>query len=63
MDKGFFKDAIIGCYDFDVAYVYFMAKHAMLHQWVAMSNPASENFNDVTGYLKLSISVATTGDD
>lgn len=24
LDKGYFKDAMIGAYDFDVAYVYFM---------------------------------------
>jgi len=31
MDKGFFKDAIIGAYEFDVAYIYFMNKHVMEH--------------------------------
>lgn len=35
----------------------------MLHKWIALSNPASENFNEVTGYLKLSISVAASGDE
>jgi len=24
LDKGYFKDAVIGCYEFDVAYIYFM---------------------------------------
>jgi hypothetical protein len=28
-----------------------------------MSNPNSENFNEVTGYLKISITVAATGDE
>jgi hypothetical protein len=63
MDKGYFKDAMIGMYEFDVAYVYFMDKHLMLHKWVALSNPSSPDFNEVTGYLKLSISVACTGDE
>jgi hypothetical protein len=62
LDKGFFKDAMIGIYEFDVAYVYFMNEHTMFHQWVALSNPSSASFNEVTGYLKLSISVAATGD-
>ena len=53
---------MIGCYDFDVAYVYFMKDHALLHKWVALSNPQSPNFNEVTGYLKISISISATGD-
>lgn len=63
MDKGYFKDAIIGVYTFDVAFIYFMDKHSLLHRWVALSNPSSENFNEVAGYLKLSISVSTVGDE
>lgn len=35
----------------------------MLHQWIALSNPNSEDYSQITGYLKLSISVACTGDD
>lgn len=62
-DKGFFKDSIIGAYDFDVAYIYFMKSHALLHRWIALSNPDSASFNEVTGYLKLSIQVTTKGDE
>jgi hypothetical protein len=54
---------MIGCYEFDIAYIYFMEKHAILHQWVALGNPYSENFNDVCGYLKISISVSAAGDE
>lgn len=49
-------------FEFDVAYIYFMEEHAMLHKWIALSNPLSTNFDEVTGYLKLSIAVAATGD-
>ena len=63
LDKGFFKEAVIGVYEFDLAYIYFMAKHCLLHRWIALSNPASENFNEITGYLKLSIQVTTKGDE
>ncbi len=62
MDKGFFKDALIGSYEFDVAFIYFMKDHTLFHQWVALCNPASENFSEVFGYLKLSITVAAGGD-
>jgi hypothetical protein len=62
MDKGFFKDALIGSYQFDMTQIYQMKDHALLHKYVALSNPKSENFGDVTGYLKLSITIAG-GDD
>lgn len=35
----------------------------MLHQWVALSNPDGKDFNEITCYLKLSISVAGPGDE
>ncbi len=63
MDKGFFKDAVIGQYEFDVAFIYFMKQHTMFHQWIGLSNPNSEDFSTVFAYLKLSISVCTVGDE
>ncbi len=63
MDKGFFKESLIGFYEFDIAWVYFQQKHSLMHKWIAMSNPESANFNEVAGYLKLSISVSTVGDE
>ena len=62
LDKGFFKDAIIGYYEFDLSYIYLMKEHAMMHKWVVMSNPESENFGEATGYVKLSITIAAEGD-
>jgi hypothetical protein len=63
LDKGYFKQSIIGQYEFDVAWVYFHPKRSFLHKWVVLSNPESASFNEVAGYLKLSISVATVGDE
>jgi hypothetical protein len=63
MDKGYFKDALIGYYEFDIAYIYFMDKHSMLHKTLAISDPTSENYNEITAYLKISISIAATGDE
>jgi hypothetical protein len=54
---------MIGAYSFDLAYVYQMEQHAMLHQWIALSDPSSDNFSEVTAYMKLSISVAAAGDE
>lgn len=63
LDKGYFKDAMIGSYEFDIAYIYFMKDHSLMHKWLALSNPSSENYNEVTGYLKVSITVAGSGDE
>ena len=63
LDKGYFKDTVVGLYDFDVSYIYFMVKHSLLHRWVALSNPQSENYNQIAGYLKLSIAVTTMNDE
>lgn len=63
LDKGFYKNYMIGTFEFDISYIYLRKDHTMLHQWVALSNPNSEDYSQITGYLKLSISVACTGDD
>ena len=63
MDKGMFKDAKIGQFDFDLSFVYFKDKHVMLHQWIALNNPDVEDYGKIQAYLKVSISVACTGDE
>ena len=50
-------------FEFDVAFVYFMPQHTMFHKWVVLSDPNSPNFDEVTGYMKLSISIAASGDE
>ena len=62
LDKGFLRDDLIGQFDFDLSYIYFMKDHMLLHQWLALSNPNSENYAQITAYLKVSISVVATGD-
>lgn len=34
-----------------------------MHKWLALSNPSAPTFNEVTGYLKVSITIAATGDE
>lgn len=34
-----------------------------MHKWIVMSNPESDTFGEVTGYLKLSITVAGVEDE
>lgn len=68
MDKGLFKNALIGMYEFDLSYIYLSEsengeKHAMEHKWLALNNPGSENYMNINGYVKVSISVIATGDE
>jgi hypothetical protein len=35
----------------------------MFNQWLALSNPEGKDFNEITAYLKMSISVAGPGDE
>ena len=63
MNKGMFRDEMIGSYEFDMTFVYYMKDHAMHNQWVALVNPESEDFSAVAGNLKLSIAVQGPGDE
>lgn len=63
MDKGFFKDVLLGEFEFDMSYIYFMKDHVLLHKWLALSNPNAENFSEIAAYLKVSISVSAAGDE
>ena len=63
MDKGFFKDALLGYYEFDLNSIYMREEHALQHKWAVMSNPESEEFGKVTAYLKLSITICGAGDE
>jgi hypothetical protein len=57
LDKGLLKNTQIGQFEFDMSFIYFKKDHALLHQWVAISDPNSENYSEITGYLKISINV------
>lgn len=46
-----------------MSYIYLRDKHTLLHKWVALNNPDSENYAEICGYVKLSISVVATGDE
>lgn len=63
MDKGFFKDALVGYYEFDLTSIYGREDHALMHKWIVMSNPEGEEFGKVTAYLKLSITICGAGDE
>ena len=63
MDKGIFKDTMIGEYIFDLSAIYLRENHLMEHQWVAFNNPNSEQYSQIQAYVKLSIQVTAQGDD
>lgn len=63
LDKGFFKDALIGYYEFDLTYIYQQENHSLMHKWIIMSNPEGEDFGEVTGYLKISMTITGDGDN
>jgi hypothetical protein len=50
-------------YEFDMARVYSENRHTIQNQWIALFNPDSSNFSEITGNLKLSISVQGPGDE
>lgn len=63
MDKGLFKETMIGMFDFDMSYIYFMKGQLLSHQWLALSNPNSDEHSKITAYMKVSIAVTCTGDE
>jgi len=63
LNKGFLKDEMVGMYEFDISSIYFRDKHCFEHQYVGLSNPDAENFSEIKGLLKMSISVMGPGDE
>ena len=63
MDKGMFKDCLIGEFELDLSFIYLKKDHVMLHQWLALSNPHGDNWADISCYMKVSVSVSCTGDE
>ena len=46
----------------DMTYVYFQPKHCILHQWVILTNPYSEDISVMRGVLKLGVNVLHESD-
>ena len=63
LDQRMLKDQLIGVYEMDISYIYFKEEHAILNQWVGLSNPSAENFNVLSGHLKMSVSVIGENDN
>ena len=63
VDKGLFKDTLIGQFEFDMSFIYLKDKHLLLHKWIAMSNPNGDDYATIQCYMKISIAVAREGDE
>ena len=63
MDKGMFKDALIGQFDLDLTFVYLKPDHVLLHKWIALNNPNGDDYATIQAYVKVSVAVACTGDE
>ena len=62
VDKGMFKDALIGQFDLDMSFIYLREKHLLLHKWLAFSNPNGDDWAKIQCYTKVSISVSHEAD-
>ena len=45
VDKGLFKNALIGEFEFDISQIYFKKDHCLLHKWVALSDPYGDDYS------------------
>lgn len=63
MDKGMFKQTLIGQFELDMGFIYSQKDHALLHRWLAFSNPNGEDYAKIQAYVKVSISVSCEGDN
>ena len=56
------KDSLIGVFEVDLTYLYYQTDHAIVHKWIALSNPESPDFQKIRGHIKLGISVQSEND-
>ena len=61
-DSRILKDPLIGSYEFDLTHIYHEKNHCILHTWVALSNPYSEEVSIMRGLLKLGVSILHSKD-
>ena len=52
-----------GIQEFDFEYIYSKENHCLKNLWIALANPEAKDITKINGYLKLSISIASTEDE
>ena len=63
LNKGFFRNELIGIFQFEMSTIYFASEHKMEHVWLALQNPDAEDASRITGMLKVSASVQGPNDE
>lgn len=56
-DSKTLKDSLIGSYELDFTYLYFQPKHSILHQWIILSNPYSDDVTIQRGLVKIGVNI------
>ena len=59
----FDKKHYFGVQEFDFEYIYAKESHCIKNLWIALANPEAKDITKINGYLKLSISIASTEDE
>ena len=62
-NRGWVKNQLIGMFEFDLSTIYFAEGNKMEHGWVALNNQDAEDFSEIKGLLKLSLSVTGPKDN
>ena len=62
MDKGLFRDKMVGCFEINVATIYSAEEHSLKNQWVALNNPDSDDMSIIRAYVQISVNVQGPGD-
>lgn len=60
--KGVFSSQAIGSLILNVSAIYFETNHTLSHRWFVLQNK-SENFEKPMGFLKISVNLASDGDE
>lgn len=63
LNAGFFSDEVLGVFEADLSTIQKGKDHVILHQWVALMNPSSDNPCAPSGFLKQSINMTGPDDD
>ena len=59
----FSRKYYFGIQEFDFEYIYAKENHCIKNLWIALANPEAKDITKINGYLKLSISIASTEDE
>lgn len=57
LDSRTIKNSLIGSYELDFTYVYFKPKHSIIHQWIILSNPFTEDMSIQRGLVKIGVNI------